>query len=132
MEVGMVGKEGRRLPVLAGGGAVQDHPGQITGFGLDSQARKELEQRKDDFISMASHELRNPLAAVKMQTQLVQKRLERQSHHEAATALARVEEPVKQLERLIGELLDVSKIQAGRLEYLQETVDLDALLHEVA
>jgi signal transduction histidine kinase len=67
-----------------------------------------------------------------MQTQLVRKRLERQSHHEAATALSRVEGPVKQLERLIGELLDVSKIQAGRLEYQQETVDLDALLHEVA
>jgi signal transduction histidine kinase len=38
----------------------------------------------------------------------------------------------KQLERLIGELLDVSKIQAGRLEYVKEPVDLEALLHEVA
>ena len=42
-----------------------------------------------------------------------------------------VEEPVKQLERLIGELLDVSRIQAGRLEYVQEPVDLEALLSEV-
>src|SRR5258708_7138673 len=132
LEIEMVCKDGSRLPVVVGGVIFQDHPRQIVGFTLDNSARKELEQRKDDFISMASHELRNPLAAVKMQTQLVQKRLERQSHHEAATALARVEEPVKQLERLIGELLDVSKIQAGRLEYLQETVDLDALLHEVA
>jgi signal transduction histidine kinase len=104
----------------------------VIGFVLDNSARKELEQRKDDFISMASHELRTPLTAVKMQTQLVRKRLAKQSHHEAATALARVEEPVKQLERLIGELLDVSKIQAGSLEYLQETVDLDELLREVA
>jgi signal transduction histidine kinase len=37
----------------------------------------------------------------------------------------------KELERLIAELLDVSKIQAGRLEYLQEPVDLDALLREI-
>ena len=66
-----------------------------------------------------------------MQAQLVRKRLEKQSHHEAATALSRVEGPVRQLERLIGELLDVSKIQAGRLEYQQDRVDLDALLHEV-
>jgi signal transduction histidine kinase len=43
-----------------------------------------------------------------------------------------MEGPVKQLERLIGELLDVSKIQEGRLEYIQEPVDLEALLHEVA
>ncbi|EFH82875.1 PAS domain S-box protein [Ktedonobacter racemifer] len=125
-------KDGSRLPVLVGAVVLQHHPFQGIAFVLDNSARKELEQRKDDFISMASHELRNPLAALKMQTQLVRKRLERQSHHEAATALAKVEGPVKRLERLIGELLDVSKIQAGRLEYLQETVDLDALLHEVA
>ncbi|EFH88325.1 PAS domain S-box protein [Ktedonobacter racemifer] len=125
-------KDGSRLPVLVGRVVLEHHPSQAIGFVLDNSARKELEQRKDDFISMASHELRNPLAAVKMQTQLVRKRLERQSHHEAATALSRVEGPVKQLERLIGELLDVSKIQAGRLEYVRETVDLDALLHEVA
>ncbi|GHO62763.1 hypothetical protein KSC_016550 [Ktedonobacter sp. SOSP1-52] len=125
-------KDGSRLPVLVGAVLLEHHPFQAITFVLDNSARKELEQRKDDFISMASHELRNPLAALKMQTQLVRKRLEKQSQHEAATALSRVEGPVKQLERLIGELLDVSKIQAGRLEYLQETVDLDALLHEVA
>jgi signal transduction histidine kinase len=66
-----------------------------------------------------------------MQTQLARKRLERQSPHEAATALSWVEGPINQLERLISELLDVSKIQAGRLEYQQETVDLDALLREI-
>jgi K+-sensing histidine kinase KdpD len=43
-----------------------------------------------------------------------------------------MEGPIKQLERLIGELLDVSKIQKGGLEYIQEPVDLEALLHEVA
>jgi PAS domain S-box-containing protein len=125
-------QDGSRLPVLVCGVVLQHYPFQMIAFVLDNSARKELEQRKDNFISMASHELRNPLAAVKMQTQLVRKRLKRQSHHEAATALSRVEGPIQQLERLIGELLDVSKIQAGRLEYLQETVDLDALLREIA
>ena len=131
LETELICKDGSRLPVLVGSVIFQERPRRTISFVLDNSARKELEQRKDDFISMASHELRNPLAAVKMQAQLVQKRLERQSLHEAATALSRVEVPVKQLERLIGELLDVSKIQAGRLEYVQETVDLDALLREI-
>ncbi len=125
-------KDGSRLPVLMGGVTFQDNVLQGIGFVLDNSARKELEQRKDDFLSMASHELKTPLTAVKLQTQLVRKRLVRQGLAEAAAALAKIDEPVKQLERLIGELLDVSKIQAGRLEYLQELVDLDALLHEVA
>lgn len=85
----------------------------------------------DDFISIASHELKTPLTAVKLQTQLVRKRLEKHTQHEAATELSRVESPIKQLERLIAELLDVSKIQAGRLEYVQEPVDLDELVQEV-
>ncbi|GHO71898.1 hypothetical protein KSC_107900 [Ktedonobacter sp. SOSP1-52] len=124
-------KDGSRFPVLVGRVALAHPPHQAIGFVLDNSARQELEQRKDAFISMASHELRNPLTALKMQTQLARKRLERQSPHEAATALSRVEGPVKQLERLIGELLDVSKIQAGRLEYVWETVDLDALLQDI-
>ncbi|GHO41915.1 PAS domain S-box protein [Ktedonospora formicarum] len=124
-------KDGSRLPVLVGRVALQHHPSQTIGFLLDNSARKELEQRRDAFISMASHELKTPLTALKMQAQLVRKRLERQSHHEAATLISRIDGPIKQLERLVGELLDVSKIQAGRLEYLHEEVDLNALLHEV-
>ncbi len=124
-------QDGSRLPVLVGGVLLQHHPPQAIGFALDNSARKELEQRKDAFISMASHELKTPLTAVKLQTQLVRKRLEKHSQHEAATALARVEGPIKQLERLITELLDVSRMQAGSLEYVRERVDLDELLREV-
>jgi PAS domain S-box-containing protein len=131
-ETELVCRDGSRLPVLMGGVIFQEQVLQGIGFVLDNSARKELEQRKDNFLSMASHELKTPLTAVKIQTQLVRKRLVRQGLAEAAAALARIEGPAKQLERLIGELLDVSKIQAGRLEYLQEPVDLDALLHEVA
>jgi signal transduction histidine kinase len=131
LETEVICKDGSRLSVLVGSVTFQERPRQNISFVLDNSARKELEQRKDDFISMASHELKTPLTALKLQTQLVRKRLERQSLPEAATALSRMEGPVKQLERLIAELLDVSKIQAGRLEYLQETVDLEALLQEI-
>jgi PAS domain S-box-containing protein len=124
-------QDGSRLPVLVCGVVFQHHPRLVINFVLDNSARKELEQRKDDFISMASHELKTPLTAVKIQTQLVRKRLEKHAQHEAATELSQVESPIKQLERLIAELLDVSKIQAGRLEYVRERVALDELLREV-
>ncbi|GHO68130.1 hypothetical protein KSC_070220 [Ktedonobacter sp. SOSP1-52] len=130
-ETELVCQDGSRLPVLVGGVIFQEQPRQMVVFLLDNSARKELEQRKDDFISMANHELKTPLTAVKLQIQLVRKRLEKHSQPEAATALARVEGPVKQLERLIAELLDVSRMQAGSLEYRRERVDLDELLQEV-
>src|SRR5260370_2148322 len=98
---------------------------------LDNSARKELERRKDDFISMASHELRNPLTALKLQTSLLQRQLAKQGLQASVPALSRMETQINTITRLVEELLDVSKIQAGRLEYLQETGDLDALLGDI-
>ena len=49
-------KDGSRLPVLVGGVSFQDSPFMHIAFVLNISDRKELEQRKDDFISMASHE----------------------------------------------------------------------------
>nr|WP_307811219.1 PAS domain-containing sensor histidine kinase [Ktedonospora formicarum] len=129
-ETELVCQDGSWLPVLVGGVIFQEQPRQMVTFVLDNSARKELEQRKDDFISMANHELKTPLTAVKLQIQLARKRFEKHSQHEANTALARVEGPVKQLERLITELLDVSRMQAGGLEYRREQVIFDELLRE--
>ncbi|HEX6483989.1 MAG TPA: PAS domain-containing sensor histidine kinase, partial [Ktedonobacteraceae bacterium] len=123
-------KDGSRLPVVVGAVALRLDPLQVIGFVLDNSARKELEQRKDTFISMASHELRNPLTILKLQTTLLHRQLAKQGLQ--ASALASMETQLNKITRLVEELLDVSKIQAGRLEYLQERVDLDALLREIA
>ena len=131
-ETEVVCKDGSRLPILVGGVLFQDHPRQIVAFVLDNSARKELEQRKDTFISMASHELRNPLTILKLQTTLLHRQLAKQGLQASAPALASIETQINTITRLVDELLDVTKIQAGRLEYQQETVDLDALLQEIA
>lgn len=129
-ETEFVCKDGSRLPILVGGVLFQDHPRQIVAFALDNSARKELEQRKDDFIGMASHELRNPLTALKLQMTLLHRQLARQGIQASAPALSSMEIQINKVTRLVEELLDVSKIQAGSLEYRQEMVDLDALLRE--
>src|SRR6266851_629012 len=125
-------KDGSHLPVVVGAVTLRLDPLQVIGFVLDNSARKELEQRKDDFINMASHELRNPLTILKLQTTLLHRQLAKQGLQDFAPALSSMEVQINAITRLVEELLDVSKIQAGRLEYLQETVDLDALLQEIA
>ncbi|HEX6480915.1 MAG TPA: PAS domain-containing sensor histidine kinase, partial [Ktedonobacteraceae bacterium] len=131
-ETELVCKDGSHLPILAGGVLFQDDPRQMVSFTLDNLARKELEQRKDTFISMASHELRNPLTILKLQTSMLHKQLAKQGLQASVPALVSMESQIKTISRLVEELLDVSRIQAGRLEYLQERVDLDALLREIA
>jgi PAS domain S-box-containing protein len=78
IETELICKDGSRLPVLVGGVLFQEQPRQMVAFTLDNSARKELEQRKDAFLSMASHELKTPLTALKLQTSLLQRHLAKQ------------------------------------------------------
>ncbi|HEY4036444.1 MAG TPA: ATP-binding protein [Ktedonobacteraceae bacterium] len=93
--------------------------------------RRALERRKDTFIGMASHELRTPLTSLKGNTQLLQRRLAGTEHPHAFRALARMEAQIEQLTRLIEDLLDLSKIEAGKLTFTDEPVDVEAQVREV-
>jgi PAS domain S-box-containing protein len=91
----------------------------------------EAEQRKDEFIAMASHELKTPITTLKGLTQLVNMRLEKQGATEYLSVMATIENQLNRLTRLVNELLDVSKIQAGRLDYAEEPIAIDELLREI-
>ena len=102
----------------------------VTGTSRDVTEQVELEKRKDDFISIASHELRTPITVLKGFTQLLTKQLDQQGMHEPVSMLKKMDTQSNKLVRLIDELLDASKIQVGRLDFEEEPVDLDTLVHE--
>jgi PAS domain S-box-containing protein len=97
---------------------------------LDISDQKELERRKDEFISMASHELRTPVTSLKGFTNLFQRRLAKQADEKALHYLARMDAQLNKLTKLITDLLDVSKILTGKVIYREEPFELDALLNE--
>ncbi|HVB25911.1 MAG TPA: PAS domain-containing sensor histidine kinase [Ktedonobacteraceae bacterium] len=112
---------------------MRDERGKIVmwiGSNTDISEQRELEQRKDDFISMASHELRTPITTLKGFTQVISRKLERQGFHDLASYFSIMDKQINRLTRLVTELLDVSKIQAGRLDYDAEPVDIDDLVSE--
>lgn len=98
---------------------------------IELARRKELEQRKDEFISMASHELRTPLTVLKGFTQLLQRRLKRLDDGESIRFLDRMGIQLDKLTRLVSDLLDISKMQAGQLDYRMQAFDLGALTQEI-
>jgi PAS domain S-box-containing protein len=86
---------------------------------------------RDDFISAASHELRTPVTSLKVYTEVLQRQAERRGDESTSDRLRKMQTQIDRLAVLIGDLLDVSKIEAGKLELRRELVDLRRLIDEV-
>ena len=84
-------------------------------------ALEEANLRKDEFLAMLAHELRNPLAAISNAVQV--SKLATEAEH-LAWASQVIEGQVKNLSRLIDDLLDVSRITRGRIELKREVIDV--------
>lgn len=86
---------------------------------------------RDEFLAVAGHELRTPLAAMLMQVESLQRALTRNPNIPVADRLAKVANSGRRLERLVDQLLDVTRITAGRLRLEPELVDLAELVRDV-
>lgn len=110
-------------------------------------AAQETNRRMDEFLSVAGHELRTPLTTAHVNAQLAERRIERlrEEVEQADTALveriaplldtldtlvARMGSATKRQRRLVEDLLDVSRLQSGRLELRLETCDLIEIVRE--
>lgn len=81
------------------------------------------DRRKDDFLALLSHELRNPLAGIMYSLEVLASHDERQSDEEAL-AMTIATRQVRQLQRLLDDLLDVSRIQRGAISFRPGVMDL--------
>jgi two-component system, OmpR family, phosphate regulon sensor histidine kinase PhoR len=115
-------------PVRAGGDAIT---GAVAVF-RDITEMKQLDQMKDEFISIAAHELRTPLTAIKGYAELLDRRLSAQGGREGdRKSLGIIRKQTERLSGLVNEMLDVSRIEGGRLQLNSEPFDLSALVGEV-
>jgi len=117
----------RAQPIFDAHGQVQF----VVTVYTDITEQKELEQRKDNFISMASHELKTPLTILSAFTQLLHEQFAAEGRQDVVQHLSKMEAQVTNLTKLVVDLLDISKMQAGQLELALEAVDLDELVQGV-
>ncbi len=111
---------------------LKDHRGKVIGqvaIVENINEQKRDEQRKDDFIAMASHELKTPLTSTKILTHVLLRQFKNNS--KAIKMLAKMDDQIDKLSRLVGELLDVTRIGKGQLEMKNEVFLVKSVVDDV-
>lgn len=86
---------------------------------------------RDEFLSIAGHELRTPLSTLKLQVEAARRQIDAGKVEAIPARLERCARSINRLERLVSELLDVSRISGGHIELEREEVDLGALVADL-
>lgn len=131
-------KEGQTVPVLLTLSLITDDAHQpigIASIAKDISALKQAEQeaqealrRRDEFLAMLSHELRNPLAGIRNAVQVMLHEKTEPDHVDAA--ISAVDRQASHMARLLNDLLDVTRVTRGKIDFQSEVVDLRTLVRD--
>jgi PAS domain S-box-containing protein len=127
-------KKGELVNVSISLSPVYNNAGEITGISAisrDITNRIQLERQKDDFIGIASHELKTPVTSVKAYTQVLMNRFAKKGDKTSVDLLAKMDTQIDKLNNLIGDLLDVTKIETGSMQFHQGYFDFNDLVEEI-
>ncbi len=100
---------------------------EILCVGTDITERKQIEQLKDDFIGTASHELRTPMAIIRESVSQILGEMHGKITQAQRELLNVTLGAIDRLGRIVNDLLDVSKLEAGKMQLRKEIVDITAL-----
>lgn len=118
-------KDGATVPVECSMTALKADEGlRYVCFLRDVSERQQIEQMKDEFVSTVSHELRTPLTSIAGSLGLVAGGAAGEISAQAARLIGIAQSNCQRLVRLINDVLDVEKLEAGRLAFHMHTVDL--------
>ena len=112
---------------------VRNGKGEVVGISTvarDITVRKMQEKQKDDFIAVASRELKTPVTVISAYTQLLQDRLQTVEDEESRLMIGKLAGQVEKLAGLIGILLDTTKLAAGEMLLNLEELNLNDLIDE--
>ena len=102
------------------------------GTSTDIDDMKKVALRKDDFLSVASHELRTPITAMKAYSQLLTETYRHSNDTFLKNALAKLEVQANKMTKLVNDFLKLSKIESGKLQLDREKFSITNLVNEIA
>ena len=128
-------KDGQTRWMLSEGGPFYNNDKEFAGIAgsvADITERKQEEILKNDFLAVASHELKTPITSIKAYTQLLAKTYEKTDNEFLKSALVKMENQINKMTKLVSDFLNISKIESGKFQLNIESFDLTKLVIEVA
>jgi PAS domain S-box-containing protein len=140
LEICFRGKQGEVIPILFSAAAIKDDNGEvvyavctawdITERKLAEQKIAEVSSMKSKLTSMVSHELRTPMAAIKSGITIVLDRLAGEVNDEQEEILNLARRNVDRLARLVNDVLDFQKLEAGKMTFSFQDNDLNSIVKD--
>lgn len=113
-----------RMTPVNENGSIKNWVGTFT----DIDDQKKVEKEKDEFLSIASHELKTPLTSIKAYIQLLDRKLKLNQESAESSYMHKVQDQIEKLNNLITDLLDVSKIENGKLKITKKPTNLENVI----
>lgn len=134
-ETKRVTKFGKLIDVSLTISPVKDAQGNIIGLSKiarDITEKKQEEQRKEDFVSMVSHELKTPLTSITAYVQLLMAKAKKEGDNFSINALTRTEIQTKKMISMIQDFLSLARMEEGKMHMNEVVFELHPLMEEIA
>jgi signal transduction histidine kinase len=132
----LIRRDGVETPIEDSAAPIVDHHGEVIGVVLvfrdatesraAERAREEADRRKDEFLAVLAHELRNPLAPIRQAAQIA--RSPGVTDEQVKWSFDVIDRQIGHMARLLDDLMDVSRITRGILEVRRSTVELSTVI----
>ncbi|MFA6084448.1 PAS domain-containing protein [Mucilaginibacter sp.] len=100
------------------------------GINTDIDEQKQMQRQKDDFLGIASHELKTPVTSIKAYAQVLGAMLSKEGEEKKAEMVMKMDSQLNRLTNLIGDLLDVTKINSGKILFNKTWFDFNKAIQE--
>ncbi|WP_316830177.1 ATP-binding protein [Pedobacter aquatilis] len=98
---------------------------------IDITKQVQLQKQKDEFLGIASHELKTPVTSIKAYAQVLERMIRNEGDTKKADMVKKMDLQLNRLTGLIGDLLDVTKIQSGKMTFNPVRFNFDLLVQEI-
>ncbi len=96
-----------------------------------SESHRKSDMKKSEFIGVISHELKNPLTSIKGYAEIIQRQTTKKGDKKLAEYAARIDQQIKNVIEMINEMMDITKIETGRLTFEDNIFNISELIKEI-